>query len=99
MTSKECLKHLIEELALNQANAQIIMGMPSKDEMEINKICYQQVLKDLEILEILKTNMKKNDWMKLDIEKKISYVCWNFCIENEEDFNKVKQWVEGETDG
>lgn len=91
MTSKECLKHLMEEMTLSQAKAQIIMGMPSKDEMEINKLCYQQVLKDLEILEIFKKHL-----IKVDVHngKIFSIDIHSFANEEIEDYLKIKEWLD-----
>ena len=48
---------------------------------------YQNVKQDLKVLEILKRYLKVKE-LELGIEDII------ICVENEKDYNKVKQWLE-----
>lgn len=58
--------------------------------IEINKVKATDVIKkDLEVLEILKKYLK-NKSLELGIEDII------ICCENEEDYNKIKEWLEND---
>lgn len=74
----------------------------------LNRICndceseeYKLIKKDLEILEILKKSMSvdtevfENDNHEVVEYEYIAFNDWELDIENKEEYNKIKEWLQG----
>ena len=91
MTSKQKLsdiRYLINEFYSTDEDREALT-----EDAKMSRKCYndycEEIKKDLEILEILKKYLK-NKSLDLGIEDII------ICCENEEDYNKIKEWLEND---
>ena len=96
MTSKEALQIMLEFTA----------PQGEKQHLECSE-AYLKLNRDLEILDILKKSIKetgisKGDgtiilkWQLFDIKEQKTFKLFNITIKNEEDFNKIKEWLEND---
>ena len=88
MTSKEALFELYKQLKTHRRTTKQIIE---------NKQQYEQIWKDLEVLEIIKkwTFIIKENY-KDSYRKFTQFICNIHTIEMEKDFKKVKEWLENE---
>ena len=88
MTSKEALFELYKQLKTHRRTTKQIIE---------NKQQYEQIWKDLEVLEIIKkwTFIIKENY-KDSYRKFTQFICNIHTIEMNEDFKKVKEWLENE---
>lgn len=64
------------------------------DRLELEYL--ESVLKDLEVLEILKKNTKLVDYGEREIFGGELYILQGFRITNREDYQKIKEWIEND---
>ena len=93
MTSKEALERLEDVLTWN-SDIDIDKDLYN---LWVNLVC-RTIEKDLEILQILKKKMSiETDYYDDDnMCREYEYIACNgmdLCIENEEEFNKIKEWL------
>ena len=88
MTSKEALFELYKQLKTHRRTTKQIIE---------NKQQYEQIWKDLEVLEIIKkwTFIIQENY-KDSYRKFTQFICNIHTIEMNEDFKKVKEWLENE---
>ena len=88
MTSKEALFELYKQLKTHRRTTKQIIE---------NKQQYEQIWKDLEVLEIIKkwTFIIKENY-KDSYRKFTQFICNIHTIEMNEDFKKVKEWLEND---
>lgn len=86
MTSKEALFDLYKQLKTHRRTTKQIID---------NKQQYEQIWKDLEVLEIIKkwTFIIQENY-KDSYRKFTQFICNIHTIEMNEDFKKVKEWLE-----
>ena len=88
MTSQEALFELYKQLKTHRRTTKQIIE---------NKQQYEQIWKDLEVLEIIKkwTFIIKENY-KDSYRKFTQFICNIHTIEMNEDFKKVKEWLEND---
>ena len=88
MTSQEALFELYKQLKTHRRTTKQIIE---------NKQQYEQIWKDLEVLEIIKkwTFIIQENY-KDSYRKFTQFICNIHTIEMNEDFKKVKEWLENE---
>ena len=94
MTSKEYLKQIATTEVIDCTNN----DKSKKRIANIFPIGISVIEKDLEILYMLKKNMKvETEVFESDNEvveyEYIAYNGWNLDIENKEEYNKIKEWL------
>lgn len=87
MTSKEALFDLYKQLKTHRRTTKQIIE---------NKQQYEQIWKDLEVLEIIKKWSFIQENYKDGYGKFTQFLCNIHTIGMEEDFKKVKEWLEND---
>lgn len=64
------------------------------DKLELKYL--ESVLKDLEVLEIIKNNTKLLDYSEHEIVGGDLYILKGFRITNREDYQKIKEWLDND---
>ena len=89
MKSKDCLDLLMSNQKKVKGGFEFI-NLKTKERVTIED-CYEIIIKDLEVLEILKSMLtveKGSTWYYLDTKHPF--------FEKQEDINKVKEWLEND---
>lgn len=94
MKSKDCL-NLLMFSQTKVKNEYEFVNSKTKERLSIDD-CYEIIIKDLEILEILKNKNVDVDVIKNIMKDNRKFECYPYENLTEDEFNKIKEWLENE---
>ena len=94
MKSKDCL-NLLMFSQTKVKNEYEFVNSKTQERLSIDD-CYEIIIKDLEVLEILKNKNVDVDFIKNIMKDNRKFECYPDENLTQEEFNKIKEWLEND---